>query len=120
MSVLTIAGSPSRASRSGRLLGHVHAGLADKFVWPIATGGSPAHTLAIDYALRPVLAALGAQHIGRSVFALDADIETAPNGGGVFAASLVQRLDAGVGDLLAWRASRQEQGGRVPIAEVAC
>lgn len=29
--------------------------LADKVVLPVVTGGSPAHVLAIDYALRPVL-----------------------------------------------------------------
>jgi SsuE family FMN reductase len=34
-----------------------------KVVQPLGTAGSPAHTLAIDYALRTVLAALGAEHI---------------------------------------------------------
>jgi len=31
---------------------------ADKIIFPLATGGSPAHLLAIDYALKPVLSAL--------------------------------------------------------------
>lgn len=37
--------------------------LAGKVVLPIATGGSQKHLLAIDYALKPVLYALGAAHI---------------------------------------------------------
>lgn len=53
--------------------------LSGKAVLPLATGGSPAHVLAVDYALRPVLAAMGADHVlpGRFVvdghIALDAD-----------------------------------------------
>ena len=39
-----------------------------KAVLPIVTGGSPAHVLAVDYALRPVLANLGAAHIGQGWF----------------------------------------------------
>src|SRR6476659_5630629 len=34
-----------------------------KAVLPIVTGGSPAHVLAVDYALRPMLSALGAAHV---------------------------------------------------------
>ena len=30
-------------------------GLHGKWIWPLATGGSPAHTLALDHSLRPVL-----------------------------------------------------------------
>ena len=37
--------------------------LAGKVVLPIATGGSPAHLLALEYGLKPVLSALGARHI---------------------------------------------------------
>jgi FMN reductase len=37
--------------------------LRGKVVQPLGTAGSTAHTLAIDYALRTVLAALGAEHI---------------------------------------------------------
>ncbi|GAB2803269.1 hypothetical protein GCM10027073_39690 [Streptomyces chlorus] len=36
--------------------------LAGKSVLPLATGGSTAHVLAIDYALRPVLSSMGAAH----------------------------------------------------------
>jgi FMN reductase len=45
--------------------------LAGKQLLPLATGGTPAHVLAIDYALRPVLSSLGAAHIGQGWFVLD-------------------------------------------------
>jgi FMN reductase len=48
---------------------------ADKLILPIATGGSPAHLLAIDYALRPVLAALGGQHMLQGVYIVDGQIQ---------------------------------------------
>ncbi|MFJ9646001.1 NADPH-dependent FMN reductase [Streptomyces sp. NPDC101206] len=50
-------------------------GLAGKTVLPLATGGSLAHVLALDYALRPVLAALGARHITSGRFVLDSSVE---------------------------------------------
>lgn len=45
--------------------------LSGKHVLPLATGGTPAHVLAIDYALRPVLTSLGAAHVGQGWFVLD-------------------------------------------------
>lgn len=51
---------------------------AGKPVLPLATGGSPAHVLALDYALRPVLTALGAQ-VCEGRFVLDRHITTAPD-----------------------------------------
>jgi FMN reductase len=50
------------------------SGLAGKIVLPIATGGSLAHLLALDYALKPVLSSLGARHHLPNVFASDADL----------------------------------------------
>lgn len=54
--------------------------LTRKLVLPIATGGSPAHLLAIDYALRPVLTALGGQHILQGVYIVDAQLQLADTG----------------------------------------
>jgi len=48
--------------------------LRGKTVLPLATGGSIAHLLALDYALKPVLSALGARDILDPVFATDAQI----------------------------------------------
>ncbi|MFD9585375.1 NADPH-dependent FMN reductase [Streptomyces sp. NPDC059980] len=54
--------------------------LAGKTVLPLVTGGSTAHVLALDYALRPVLNSMGATHIVQGWFTLDKDITTAPDG----------------------------------------
>ncbi|QFU90595.1 NADPH-dependent FMN reductase [Amycolatopsis sp. YIM 10] len=54
--------------------------LAGKVVLPVVTGGTTAHVLAIDYALRPVLSSLGAGHIVPGWFVLDRHIEPAPDG----------------------------------------
>lgn len=51
--------------------------LAHKVVLPIASGGSVAHMLAVDYALKPVLAALKAQEMLHGVYAVDAQISYA-------------------------------------------
>lgn len=48
--------------------------LAGKVVLPIATGGSVAHLLVLEYALKPVLAALGADQILGGVYATDKEV----------------------------------------------
>jgi FMN reductase len=50
--------------------------LRGKVVMPLATGGSLAHVLALDYGLRPVLQSLGARHIVQSFFVLQSEIES--------------------------------------------
>jgi FMN reductase len=54
--------------------------LAGKVVLPLLTGGGPAHALALDYALKPVLAALGAQRSVAGFFLLDKHIERGTDG----------------------------------------
>lgn len=49
-------------------------GLADKVVLPLATGGSPAHVLMLDYALRPVVQSMAAHHVVQGAFVLDSHI----------------------------------------------
>ena len=66
--------------------------LRGKTVLPLATGGSTAHLLALDYTLRPVLAALGARHILDGVFATDAQLQ-AHDTGYVPDDELVERID---------------------------
>ncbi|BAN95859.1 FMN reductase [Plautia stali symbiont] len=48
--------------------------LEHKVVLPLASGGSVAHMLAVDYALKPVLNALKAQEVLHGVFANDTQI----------------------------------------------
>jgi len=68
--------------------------LNHKVVLPIATGGSSAHMLAVDYALKPVLAALKAQEMLHAVFAEDSQIAYGENSAAdSLAPSLEQRLD---------------------------
>ena len=69
-------------------------GLRGKTVLPLATGGSLGHLLALDYALKPVLSALGARDILDGVFATDAQLATHESGGYVPDDPLVARLDA--------------------------
>jgi FMN reductase len=54
--------------------------LAGKTVLPLATGGTTAHVLAIDYALRPVLTSMGAAHIVQGWFTLDQDLTVHDDG----------------------------------------
>ena len=56
------------------------SGLAGKVVLPLLTGGSQAHVLAVDYALRPVLASLGADHVVPGAFVLDQHVDRAAGG----------------------------------------
>lgn len=50
-------------------------GLQGKVVLPIAVGGSVHHLLAIEYALKPILSALGATNILQGIYIIDKDIE---------------------------------------------
>ena len=74
--------------------------LKGKTVLPLATGGSPHHMLALDYALRPVLQALSARHILPGVYATDSQITLTPEGAYQVHADLANRLDEAV-DVLA-------------------
>jgi FMN reductase len=55
-------------------------GLRGKVVLPLATGGSIAHVLAIDYALRPVLSSLDPLHVVNGLFVLDKQIRVLEDG----------------------------------------
>ena len=55
--------------------------LRGKAVLPLATGGSPAHVLAVDYALRPLLSALGAAHVGQGWFVPSGHLRSFSDGG---------------------------------------
>jgi len=67
--------------------------LRGKTVLPLATGGSLAHLLALDYALKPVLSALGARDILDGVFATDSQLAPHESGGYVPDRVLVERID---------------------------
>ena len=74
--------------------------LAGKTVLPLATGGTPAHVLAIDYALRPVLTSLGTDSVLRGWFVLDRHVAADAEGSGVVAAEAAEGVTETVGRLL--------------------
>jgi FMN reductase len=67
--------------------------LAGKAVLPLATGGSQAHVLALDYALRPVLSSMGADHILPGYFILERLITVGPDGALAVAEPARSQLD---------------------------
>lgn len=75
--------------------------LAGKAVLPVVTGGSLAHLLALDYALRPVLSALGARHVVAGCFLLDSAIERLGSGGARLEPGAELRLVGAVDEFVA-------------------
>jgi len=71
-----------------------------KVVLPIATGGTIAHLLAIDYALKPVLSELKARHILGGVYAVDKQIELQPDGRVQVEEEIDQRLKHSLRDFV--------------------
>ena len=67
--------------------------LKGKLVLPLATGGSPHHMLALDYALRPVLQSLGARHILPGIYATDQGVPLLPEGGYGIAPDIAERVE---------------------------
>jgi FMN reductase len=54
--------------------------LSGKVILPLATGGTIAHLLSIDYALKPVLSELGARYILGTVYLIDKQIQLLSDG----------------------------------------
>jgi FMN reductase len=74
-------------------------GLAGKLVLPVATGGSQSHMLALDYALRPVLASLAPRHILPSIYAASSQLPWLPEAGLQPAKPIAARIEAGIEQL---------------------
>lgn len=74
--------------------------LLDKIIFPIATGGTIAHLLAIDYALKPVLTELGARHILGGVYAVDKQIQRQQDGSIQLDEEIEQRLQHSLNDFV--------------------
>jgi FMN reductase len=74
--------------------------LREKVVLPLVTGGTPAHVLTIDYALRPVLNSLDPLHIVPGLFVLDKQISLQPDGHAELDPDLVPKLDAAIRGLV--------------------
>ena len=111
-SVLAIATPVYKAAYSGVLKVFLdllpQTALKGKVVLPLATGGSPHHMLALDYALRPVLQSLGARHILPGVYASDSQIPKREDGSYQIGDEIGTRLDDAVSALV-------NEGLRLPI-----
>ena len=103
--VLVVATPVYKAAYSGVLKVFLdllpQTALKGKTVLPLATGGSPHHMLALDYALRPVLQSLGARHILPGIYATEAQITLTPEGAYNVNADIALRLDDAVSALAA-------------------
>lgn len=73
--------------------------LEDKTVLAMTTAGSLAHCLALDYALKPVLAALGGRHLLQGACLLDADFAYGDDGAIALGGQTGERLAAAVDQL---------------------
>ncbi|WP_150272216.1 NADPH-dependent FMN reductase [Paenibacillus tepidiphilus] len=74
-------------------------GLAGKIALPLFMGGSLAHLLTIDYALKPVLSVLGARHILGGVYAVDSQVTRNDQGTVELAEELQLRLNTVLDEL---------------------
>jgi len=74
-------------------------GLSNKVVIPLASGGSNAHLLMLDYALKPVLSNLGASHLLPSIFATPQDFIKQSDENIVLSESIKRRLDESISHL---------------------
>ncbi|KRE83891.1 FMN reductase [Paenibacillus sp. Soil766] len=84
-------------------------GLERKIVLPLAVGGTYAHLLAIDYALKPVLSVLGAQNILQGVYVLDKQVTWGDQGQAILDDEITSRLKESVTEFIQeikWHTSR--------------
>lgn len=75
-------------------------GLENKTILPIAVGGSLAHLLSLEYALKPLLSVLGATTILHPVYLIDKQIERIDNGSFIIEKEVIQRLEKELNKLL--------------------
>lgn len=77
------------------------AAFRQKTLLPLVTGGSPAHQLVLDYALKPVLGSLGASDILQGVYVTDAQLQLLDDGEILLDEEIRERLDRELDSLVA-------------------
>lgn len=88
-------------------------GLEDKIVLPVVVGGTIAHLLSIDFAMKPILSVMGARNVLTGVFVLDTQVVWKDNGQADIAEEAAARLDAAVQLLVQeadWQTSKKSAG----------
>jgi FMN reductase len=73
---------------------------AEKIILPIAVGGTINHLLSIDYALKPLLSAMGATHILRGVYIVRAQMQFNDRGQLQLDVEIEERLQASIEEMV--------------------
>ncbi len=76
-------------------------GLEHKITLPLMIGGTISHLLAIDYSLKPVLSALGAETIIKGVYTIDESVIREDDGSLTLKQEVIDRLDHSLEKLVA-------------------
>jgi FMN reductase len=92
------------------------SGLSGKVVLPMAVGGSAAHVLTIDYALRPVLVSLCAVHVTRGQVVLHDEIDRAPDGATRIHREAERRLEGVLREFALCLRLHAHGGAGIPLA----
>jgi len=115
---VVIASPVYKASYTGILKAFLdllpQTGLKGKVTLPLFIGGTIAHLLSLDYALKPVLSVLGSRNILAGVFAIDQWVQRLDNGGFELSEELTERLDRSADELaeeIAWLDQRAKESG---------
>ncbi|MBW5449280.1 NADPH-dependent FMN reductase [Cohnella sp. CFH 77786] len=113
---VVIAGPVYKASYSGLLKAFLdllpQTGLQGKITLPLFIGGTIAHLLSVEYALKPVISALGGRHVLGGVYAVDQWVEKRENGGFSLSEELQTRLERAADEFaeeLRWLEFRKRQ-----------
>jgi FMN reductase len=118
-SVIVVATPVYKAAYSGVLKVFLdllpQTALKGKTLLPLATGGSPHHMLALDYALRPVLQSLSARHILPGVYATDSQVLQSRAGAYEPGADISTRLDDAIDALMLESAPPPATSGFEPV-----
>ncbi|THF73189.1 NADPH-dependent FMN reductase [Cohnella fermenti] len=100
---VVIATPVYKASFPGALKAYIdllpQKGLENKIVLPIAIGGTIAHLLSIDFAMKPVLSTMAPRNILGGVFVIDSQVTWNDDGTASLADEIAARVDGAV-DLL--------------------
>lgn len=112
---IVIAGPVYKASYSGVLKTFLDLipqnGLKNKVILPVFIGGTIAHLLSLEYALKPVLSVLGGKHFVTGVYAIDDWIKREDNYEFILSDELTERLNIATEELseeLIWQALRPQ------------
>ncbi|MBM7572692.1 NADPH-dependent FMN reductase [Aquibacillus albus] len=114
---VVIATPVYKASFSGILKSYLdllpQKGLENKNIFLIVMGGTIAHLLSIEYALKPVLSVLGATHIEKEVFIQDSQVVWNDHGKVDLSEEVNQRLETSISRFMNNLIMDNERGDKV-------